>query len=236
MSRDADLEARFAKLGGVFMTPISVLRERLRGIRGLVSDWDGVFNAGSKGEGASSTFGEPDSMGINLLRYALYRAHNRLPVAALITGEDNPSARAFAEREHFHAIYHGARAKTGAIETLCAAHTLSSEQLICIFDDVNDLGMAFGCGIRVLVRRDASPLLHDYVARQGLCDYITAHPAERHAVREVCELLLGLLGSFDTVVASRVAMDPVYLGYFAARQSVKTQIIDRGAHVPRSGA
>ena len=89
--------------------------------------------------------------------------------------------------------------------------------------------MAFGCGIRVLVRRDASPLLHDYVARQGLCDYITAHPAERHAVREVCELLLGLLGSFDAVVASRVAMDPVYLGYFAARQSVKTQIIDRGA-------
>ena len=89
--------------------------------------------------------------------------------------------------------------------------------------------MAFGCGIRVLVRRDASPLLHDYVARQGLCDYITAHPAERHAVREVCELLLGLLGSFDAVVASRVAMDPVYMGYFAARQSVKTQIIDRGA-------
>ena len=74
MSRDAELEARFAKLGGVFMTPTSVLRERLRGIRGLVSDWDGVFNAGSKGDGTSSTFGEPDSMGMNLLRYALWRA------------------------------------------------------------------------------------------------------------------------------------------------------------------
>ena len=236
MSREAELEARFAKLGGVFMTPVMVLRERLRGIRGLVSDWDGVFNAGSKGEGASSTFGEPDSMGVNLLRYALYREHNRLPVAALITGEDNPSARAFAEREHFHAIYHGARAKTARSRRSARRTQLSSEQLICLFDDVNDLGMAFGCGIRVLVRRDASPLLHDYVARQGLCDYITAHPAERHAVREVCELLLGLLGSFDAVVASRVAMDPVYLGYFAARQSVKTQIIDRGAHVPRGGA
>ena len=235
MSRDAELEARFAKLGGVFMTPTSVLRERLRGIRGLVSDWDGVFNAGSKGEGASSTFGEPDSMGTNLLRYALYREHNRLPVAALITGEDNPSARAFALREHFHAIYHGAKTKTASIEALCAAHKLSSEQLICIFDDVNDLGMAFGCGIRVLVRRDASPLLHDYVARQGLCDYITANPAERHAVREVCELLLGLLGSFDAVVASRVAMDAVYLGYFTARQSVTTEVIDRSAQVPRGG-
>jgi 3-deoxy-D-manno-octulosonate 8-phosphate phosphatase (KDO 8-P phosphatase) len=232
MSPDAELEARFAKLGGAFLTSPEVLRNRLRSIRGLVCDWDGVFNAGSKGEGAPSTFGEPDSMGTNLLRYALYREHNRLPVAALITGEDNPSARAFAQREHFHAIYHGARTKTAAIETLRAAHKLSSEQLICLFDDVNDLGMAFGCGIRVLVRRDASPLLHDYVARQGLCDYITALPAERHAVREVCELLLGLLGSFDAVVASRVAMDPVYLGYFGARQSVKTQVIDRGASAP----
>ena len=96
--------------------------------------------------------------------------------------------------------------------------------------------MAFGCGIRVLVRRDASPLLHDYVARQGLCDYITAHPAERHAVREVCELLLGLLGSFDAVVASRVAMDAAYVGYFAARQSVTTEVIDRSARVVRGGA
>src|SRR5262249_17524598 len=148
---------------------------------------------------------------------------------ALITGEDNPSARSFAQREHLHAIYHGTRTKTAAIEALCAAHQVSSEQLICLFDDVNDLGMAFGCGVRVLVRRDASPLLHDYVARQGLCDYITAHPADRYAVREVCELLLGLLGSFDAVVASRVPTDPVYLGYLAARQSVTTQIIDRGA-------
>ena len=231
MSRDAELESRFAKLGAVFLTSPEVLRNRLRSIRGLVSDWDGVFNAGSKGAGAASTFAEPDSMGLNLLRYALYREHNRLPVAALITGEDNPSARAFAQREHFHAIYHGTRVKGSAIEELCAAHKLSSEQLICMFDDVNDLGMAFGCGIRVLVRRNASPLLHDYVARQGLCDYITAHPADRHAVREVCELLLGLLGSFDAVVASRVAMDAVYLGYFTARQSVTTQIIDGGAAV-----
>jgi 3-deoxy-D-manno-octulosonate 8-phosphate phosphatase (KDO 8-P phosphatase) len=228
MSREAELEARFTKLGGAFMTPVTVLRERLRGVRGLVTDWDGVFNAGSKGDGTSSTFGEPDSMGINLLRYALYREHNRLPIAALITGEDNPSARAFAEREHFHAIYHGARAKTASIEALCAAHKLSSEQLICFFDDVNDLGMAFACGVRVLVKRTASPLLHDYVTRQKLCDYITGHTSSTHAVREVCELVLGLLGSFDAVVASRVAWDADYARYFAERQAVPTEIVDEG--------
>ena len=79
-----------------------------------------------------------------------------LPIAALITGVDNPSARSFADREHFHAVYFGAKNKTAAIEALCREHNLSSEQLLCLYDDVNDLGMAFGCGIRVLVKRDAS--------------------------------------------------------------------------------
>lgn len=227
MSADTELEMRFSKLGGVFLTPIRVIKQRLLTIRGLVCDWDGVFNGGAKGEGSASTFSEPDSMGTNLLRYALWRAHGGvLPVAALITGADNPSARGFAEREHFHSIYHGARTKTGAIEALCGTHNISSEQLVCVFDDVNDLGMSFGCGIRVLVRRDASPLLHDYVTRQHLCDYITAHSAERYAVREVCELLLGLLGSFEAVVASRVAWDDEYARYFAARQAVATRLID----------
>jgi 3-deoxy-D-manno-octulosonate 8-phosphate phosphatase (KDO 8-P phosphatase) len=228
MSQELELEARFSKLGGVFLTPIRVIGERARGVRGLVADWDGVFNDGAKGEGAASTYSEPDSMGVNLLRYALWREHAaQLPVAALITGAENPSARSFALREHFHAIYYGARNKTAAIQALCAAHALSSEQLVCIFDDVNDLGMAFGCGIRVFVQRSASPLLRDYVARQNLCDYITAHSAQKYAVREVCELLLGLLGSFDAVVASRVAWDRDYSRYFAARQTVATEFIDQ---------
>jgi 3-deoxy-D-manno-octulosonate 8-phosphate phosphatase (KDO 8-P phosphatase) len=225
MTAEAGLEV-FSKLGGTFVTPIGTLIERMRTIRGFVSDWDGVFNQGAKGEGAESTFSEPDSMGTNLLRYALWRPHRELPVAALITGAENPTARNFALREHFHAIYYGARNKTAAIEALCRAHRVSSEHLVCMFDDVNDLGMAFACGIRVFVQRSASPLLRDYVVRQGLCDYVTAHSPERHAVREVCELLLGLLGAFDAVVASRVAWDRDYASYFAARQAHATEFFD----------
>ena len=219
----------FEKLGGTFVTPIHTLVERARTIRGLVADWDGVFNQGAKGEGASSTYSEPDSMGTNLLRYALWRKHGELPIAALITGADNPSAHTFAVREHFHAIYFGSRNKTAAIEALCRTHGCSSDRLVCMFDDVNDLGMAFACGIRVYVQRSASPLLREYVVRQGLCDYVTAHSAERHAVREVCELLLGLLGAFDAVVASRVAWDRDYAAYFAARQGVATELVDQRA-------
>jgi 3-deoxy-D-manno-octulosonate 8-phosphate phosphatase (KDO 8-P phosphatase) len=200
----------------------------LRQISGVVCDWDGVFNDGTKGEGSTSMFAEADSMGMNLLRYALWRENGEnMPVTALITGVENPSARVFATREHFHAIYYGAKSKTGAIEALCRQHRLSPDRLICIFDDVNDLGMAFGCGIRALVRRDASPLLQDYVARHGLCDYITANSARTHAVREVAELLLGLLGTFDAVVTSRVAWDAEYVRFFSARQSVTTEVFDR---------
>ena len=226
MKPEAEL-AVFSRLGGTFVTPIGTLIERMRTIRGFVSDWDGVFNQGAKGEGAESTYSEPDSMGINLLRYALWREHGELPIAALITGAENPSARSFALREHFHAVYFGSRNKTVAIESLCRTQRVSSDQLICIFDDVNDLGMAFACGIRVFVQRSASPLLREYVVRQGLCDYVTAHSPERHAVREVCELLLGLLGSFEAVVASRVAWDTSYAEYFAKRQALATEFIDQ---------
>ena len=226
MKPEAEL-AVFTRLGGTFVTPIGTLVERMRTIRGFVSDWDGVFNQGAKGEGAESTYNEPDSMGTNLLRYALWREHSELPIAALITGLHNPSARTFALREHFHAVYYGARNKTAAIEALCRTQRVSSDQLVCIFDDVNDLGMAFACGIRVYVQRSASPLLREYVVRQGLCDYVTAHPAERHAVREVCELLLGLLGSFESVVTSRVAWDADYAAYFSARQALTTEFIDQ---------
>jgi 3-deoxy-D-manno-octulosonate 8-phosphate phosphatase (KDO 8-P phosphatase) len=69
MKPEAEL-AVFSRLGGTFVTPIGTLVERMRSIRGLVSDWDGVFNQGAKGEGAESTYSEPDSMGTNLLRYA----------------------------------------------------------------------------------------------------------------------------------------------------------------------
>ena len=226
MKPEAEL-AVFSRLGGTFVTPIGTLIERMRTIRGFVSDWDGVFNQGAKGEGAESTYSEPDSMGINLLRYALWRQHGELPIAALITGAENPSARSFALREHFHAVYFGSRNKTVAIEALCRTQRVSSDRLICLFDDVNDLGMAFACGIRVFVQRSASPLLREYVVRQGLCDYVTAHSAERHAVREVCELLLGLLGSFEAVVASRVAWDTSYAEYFAKRQALATEFIDQ---------
>ncbi len=230
MAGGTDVETRFASLGGVFITPAPILAKRIAGVRGLICDWDGVFNSGAKGDGVASTYSEPDSMGTNLLRYALWRAHAEgLPAAAIVSGADNPSARAFARREHFHSVYTGVRDKRWVVDSLCARHELDPSRILSIFDDVNDFGLAGRCGIRVLVRKAASPLTCDYAITNGLCDYVTGSEAGRYAVRETCELMIGLLGQFDTVVASRVAWDEQYQRYFATRQAVETDVVDRTA-------
>lgn len=214
---------RFAELGGAFLTEPDVLAGRLAGIRGLVFDWDGVFNKGAKGPGAASTFSEADSMGTNMLRFALWRPQQTLPTTAIITGAENPGAELFANREHFHALYQGVRNKADAIDRLCADYRVEKSELICVFDDINDLAMAADCGVRVLVRRHSSPLLQEYVTKNGLCDYITAAGSDGYAVREVTEMLLGLMGAFESVVHSRTAADDHYAAYFSARQAVETQ-------------
>lgn len=222
-SSPADIEAAFSALGGDFVTPAARIAERAASCRGLVFDWDGVFNSGAKGEGATSSFSEADSMGVNLLRYGLWRRHGRLPAVAVITGERNETATRFVVREHFDAIYSGVRNKVEALEHFCRAHALAPDEIVVVFDDVNDLAMAARAGVRVLVRRDASPLLRAYAVRHGLADYVTGARADAYAVREAAELLLGLTGAFDDVVRNRSAWDADYVRYFEARQAVETR-------------
>lgn len=224
ISNIADTAARFSALGGVFLTEPATLAARLGDIRGLVFDWDGVFNRGVKGPGAPSTFSEADSMGTNMLRYGLWRSSEALPASLIITGEANPAAELFAKREHFDALYQGVRNKGEIIGQICADYGLAGNELACVFDDINDLGMAADCGVRVLVRRDSSPLLQEHVSRESLCDYITAAEADGHAVREAAEMLLGLMDAFDSVLRSRVAADGAYQRYFTARQAVTTAV------------
>ena len=214
---------RLSEAGGVFVTPAPVLAANLQRIRAVIFDWDGVFNSGAKGQGLSSTFSEADSMGSNMLRYALWRRSQELPVVAVVSGEDNGVALQFAKREHFQAVYTGVRDKRLVIEHLCSRHELQPDEIACIFDDINDLGMAAMCGLRYLVRRAASPLLTHYIADRELCDYISANGATQHAVRELCELSLGLLGMFDQIVDSRAAYDASYQHYFSERQAGRTR-------------
>ena len=195
----------------------------LQRIRAVIFDWDGVFNTGIKGPGSHSNFNEADSMGTNMLRFGLWYRTRQLPAVAIITGENNQGALQFALREHFPDIYLGVRDKRQAIEHFCAQHKLEADEIAYIFDDINDLGVAEMCGLRFLVRRSASPLLTQYIVNRKLCDYITANDAGHYAVRECCELSLGLLQMFDRVVDSRIANDADYEQYFTERQAKRTR-------------
>ena len=213
----------FERQGASFVQSPEALASRVSRIRALIFDWDGVFNRGEKAVGSPSGFSEADSMGINMLRYALWQRDGRLPAIGIISGEKNAAAEQLARREHFDALYLGIRDKARAMEAFCERHVLEPRAVACMFDDINDIEMARECGLRILVRRDASPLLRAYLERTGGCDYVTASESGRYAVREATELMLGLMGRFEEVVASRCAFDDTYRAYFAARQGVSLE-------------
>ncbi len=214
--------ALFKRGGGTFLSAPESFQRKIRQVRALVFDWDGVFNRGEKGEGTNSPFSEPDSMGSNMLRYGFWRAKEKMPVTAIITGIDNRSAMHLARREHFQGVYLGIKRKPLALNHLCAGHNLRSEQIACFFDDINDLEMAATCGVRILMNRSASPMFRHHVEVNGLADYITGSDAGRYGVRESAELFLAMLGSYEEVVASRVAWDSAYQKYLTERQSILT--------------
>ncbi len=163
MSPDATLAAiqqRFESAGGRFVTAATAIAATVRQCRGIVFDWDGVFNSGRKGEGTHSGFSEADSMGTNMLRYGLWRMSGSLPFTAIISGENNPTAIRFAEREHFNAVFTGIRDKREVIEKISTNNGVAPEQLACIFDDINDLGMAGMCGLRLtMIRSPHNPAM-----------------------------------------------------------------------------
>ena len=218
------LAEKFTVAGGRFVTPVDELTAKIGQCHAVVFDWDGVFNAGSKGSLAQSGWSEPDSMGTNMLRYGLWRRLGQLPFAAIVSGADNDSAVALAEREHLTAAYTGIRDKSQVIEHICAEHDLQPAQIACVFDDINDLPMAGVCGLRFRVRRNASLLFADLADDGGYCDYVTGAESTSYAVREVCELMLGLMGAYTEVVESRIARDERYESYFRTRQSVVTRL------------
>lgn len=214
-----DIARTFTDLGGEFLLPPADMAEKLAGIRAFLFDWDGVFNPGIKAEGSGSGYSEPDSMGTNLLRFGGWLRTGRLPWVAIVTGANNATALTLAQRESFNAVYTDIRHKATVLDHLRQAYGLMPEEIAFVFDDVLDFSLAQRCGLRLLVRRGASPLTTAYVRSQRLADYVTGQTGGQHAVREVCELLLGLLWQFEAVVSKRTAWDDDYRRYLAERNA-----------------
>lgn len=216
--------AEVARLFGPerFATAPGELAARLARCRAVVLDWDGVLGPGLKGPAAPAAFNEIDAMGLNLLRFALWRRGGAaaVPPVAVVSGQKDPAAQALAERDHLDALYMGFLDKRLALEHLCRTRGLEPAEVLFVFDDVIDLGVAERCGARFLVGRPAQPLVEAFARRRGLCDYVVRAPAAAGAVREACEVALALLGVDEEVFVARGWFEESYRRYLDARREL----------------
>jgi len=214
----------YQQLGGVFITPPSVLTQKLSTIKALIFDWDGVFNDGRKTQSTGSGFSEVDAMGINMLRFSMWlkNTHGERIKSVVITGENNPSAFAFAKREGFDAVYFQMKDKTKALAHFCAIHKLKPEEVAFFFDDILDLSLAQLVGLRFQMKRDSGVAFNTFVSEKGLADYATAGDGGAYGIREVCELCMSLNGSFEEVVNKRMLFEGEYTAFINQRNAVTT--------------
>jgi 3-deoxy-D-manno-octulosonate 8-phosphate phosphatase (KDO 8-P phosphatase) len=220
-----EIEIIFKNQGGEFISSLSYIQEKLNKIKAFIFDWDGVFNSGTKAEGISSSYTEADSMGTNLLRFGFWlKNQQNLPIMAIITGENNQSAKKLAVREHFHHIYFKIPNKALAFRHLLKEFNLQAHEVAFCFDDVLDFPIAKQCGLKFMVRRDASPLFKQYAIENKLCDYITAQQGGNHAVREISDLMLGLYGVLDKVISERTDFSNLYTNYLQQRNIPETKM------------
>ncbi len=217
-----EIETLFSNCGGEFLTPAKVIMERLKHVKAYVFDWDGVFNPGIKGDGITSTFAEPDAMGSNMLRFGHWLKFGKLPLFGIITAMNNQSAFQLSGREHFHLVYYSLLNKVKALEHIENRFGIDRKHVAFVFDDILDLSIAQTCGLRFLVKRAGSPMFEEYVRKEGLCDYVCANDGSDYAVREICELLLGLSGVYSQTVQERVKFSHPYKTYLSERNSLKT--------------
>ena len=209
----------FTEVGGEFIFPEATLIEKLKHIKAFVFDWDGVFTDAGKDHLLQSRFNEADSMGTNLLRLSYYLNHKDIPITAIISGEKNSAAFAFVDRERFHASYSKFANKLEASKHLFETHGIEPKEICFVFDDVLDLSLAEVAGFRIFISRKANPLFNEYVLKHQLADYVTGASSGEAAVREACELLIGLNGNYNEVITERKNFSEIYAGYLALRKA-----------------
>ncbi len=225
--RFSEIENTFTKMGGEFISSPIIISKKLENIKALVFDWDGVWHSGKKNGGGQSSFNEVDSMGLNMLRFGYYLKTKKIPLTLIITGEQNHTAFDFAEREHLDGVFYKAKNKSEALDFTLKKWKLKEEEVLFVFDDILDLGMAARVGAPFLVNRLGSPMFSQFTIKHKWCLYKSAATGDTNAVREICELALGLLKMFEETVVKRMNFDAEYTTYLEKRNGQKTEFFTK---------
>lgn len=218
-----DIKLLFSEKGGIFKSSFGDIQNKLSNIKALLLDWDGVFNNGIKNGADGSLFSEVDSMGINMLRFSYYLKHGVVLPVFILTGENNKPALWLSEREHYNGVYLKMPDKISALRNISDNFNIFHTDIAFVFDDVLDLGVAEKVSLRFFVTRDSNPLLTDLIDTQKLADYYTYSNGNNHAVREVCELCIGLTGNYTETINQRKDYSSSYQSYLSSRNEIITR-------------
>ncbi len=216
------IQEQFEKIGGEFVTPLAELKEKLSKIKAYIFDWDGVFNNGSKVNNEGSSFAEPDAMGINMLKLDYWLRNRNLPCTFIVTGEENRSAQFLAKREHMNAAFYKCKFKVRALNRICKENNLKPEEIAFFFDDILDVELARSVGASFQINRKANPLFNQFLVDNKCCDYRTGSAGGNGGVREVCELIIGLVGSLPNAIETRIKFVGDYTKYLDERNLIET--------------
>lgn len=205
--------------------PEPELLRRLARTKAVLLDWDGVFNDGFKDAEGGSPFSEVGSMGVNLLRFALWLRNGSLPKAAVITGQHNPYVERFAQRERLHGVYMGFTNKPEAFDAFLAKHGLQADEVAFFFDDVLDLPVAARCGLRVMIGSPVTAWLVEQAITRGEVDLVTANSGGNNGLREATDAVMALLGVGRDMIAHRAGYSETYQRYLSERQAVVPEVV-----------
>jgi 3-deoxy-D-manno-octulosonate 8-phosphate phosphatase (KDO 8-P phosphatase) len=208
---------------GEFITSSTTLKQKLKQVKALIFDWDGVFNNGRKNIDGHSDFSEIDSMGINMMRFSHFLTYKELPAVAIITGENNQLAYSYAKRESFHSVYYKVLNKEQALMHFCDQHKISPAHVMFVFDDILDLSVAKLAGVRMMVNRKVNPLLIEFAKEKRFVDYLTQFDGNNHAIREISEMVMTLSNNFELAVDNRMRYSQAYQDYLQLRKEIIPQ-------------
>jgi 3-deoxy-D-manno-octulosonate 8-phosphate phosphatase (KDO 8-P phosphatase) len=202
--------------------------DQLSTIKAFIFDWDGVFHNGNKNSSGEGLFSEIDSMGVNMLRfgYFLKNQNQQIPKVYIITGEVNATAKYLSERENFDGVFTKFKDKKVVLDYLESSQGLRREDVLFIFDDILDVSLAERCGVRFLVKHEATALFREFVKERGVVDFITSCSGGSHAVREVAEYILSSINMLTLAYEERIKFEDKYQTYIDARKQIETSFFE----------
>jgi 3-deoxy-D-manno-octulosonate 8-phosphate phosphatase (KDO 8-P phosphatase) len=160
------------------------LEDRLRQIRALAFDVDGVLTDGGLWWGPNGEewkrFCFADIMGISLARRAGL-------AVGLISGEDTPIVARYAAKLKIEFVAKGCRDKASALRDFAAAAGVELGEICYMGDDVNDLPAMTIAGCSAVPANAASIAL-------AHANMVTISPGGNGAVRELVEAVLSARG------------------------------------------